>query len=311
MRIHPLRPFENHSFPAADFVLQSSQTAALLDLVIPGYNAGLPPIEATLSNSYKSYPYEHRPPDVLHRGWNRLLPLYPRENVPAFDFRDDCAWSFADPRKDANTPSFQVMSCDVEPLTYTASEIMPLTSFLRPDPTHGESQLEPIPIPVQTRELVTPLEVHRHPKARESRVARGRKLADSKICTVPGCETKQQSNGKCMRHGGGKRCLASGCGNGAQARGLCKRHGGGARCTVQGCDRSSQSGGLCRTHGGGKLCIAPGCKKGAQRNGKCTSHSSRKCAVDGCSNTQHCGGVCRRHGSLKKEAKRKLAKTSM
>ncbi|KUF83945.1 WRKY transcription factor 19 [Phytophthora nicotianae] len=116
-----------------------------------------------------------------------------------------------------------------------------------------------------------------------------------KKCEVAGCNTKKQSNGRCIRHGGGRRCLVEGCTRGAQTMGRCKRHGGGARCTFQGCASSSQGGGLCRVHGGGKLCTAPGCKKGAQRQGKCATHASRKCKVLECSSIARCKGVCRRH----------------
>ncbi|KAF4036766.1 hypothetical protein GN244_ATG11482 [Phytophthora infestans] len=117
----------------------------------------------------------------------------------------------------------------------------------------------------------------------------------SKNCEVAGCNTKKQSNGRCIRHGGGRRCQVEGCIRGAQTMGRCKRHGGGARCTVDGCTSSSQGGGLCRSHGGGKLCTAPGCKKGAQRQGKCAMHASRKCKVHDCSTNARCQDLCRRH----------------
>lgn len=114
-------------------------------------------------------------------------------------------------------------------------------------------------------------------------------------CQIAGCHTKKQSNGRCIRHGGGRRCVVQGCTRGAQSMGRCKRHGGGARCTIQGCTTSSQGGGLCRTHGGGKLCTAPGCKKGAQRQGKCATHTSRKCSVANCARNARAKGICSRH----------------
>ncbi|CAI5722256.1 unnamed protein product [Peronospora destructor] len=114
-------------------------------------------------------------------------------------------------------------------------------------------------------------------------------------CEVAGCNTKMQSKGKCIRHGGGRRCVVEGCTRGAQTMHRCKRHGGGARCKVEGCGTSSQGGGLCRAHGGGKLCTAPGCKKGAQRQGKCATHSSQKCRIDACSSVARCRGLCSRH----------------
>uniref|UniRef100_M4B3B5 WRKY19-like zinc finger domain-containing protein n=1 Tax=Hyaloperonospora arabidopsidis (strain Emoy2) TaxID=559515 RepID=M4B3B5_HYAAE len=114
-------------------------------------------------------------------------------------------------------------------------------------------------------------------------------------CAVAGCNTKMQSKGKCIRHGGGRRCVVEGCTRGAQTLRRCKRHGGGARCRVEGCKTSSQGGGLCRAHGGGRLCTAPGCKKGAQRQGKCSTHSSQQCRVDNCSSVARCRGLCNRH----------------
>lgn len=118
----------------------------------------------------------------------------------------------------------------------------------------------------------------------------------SSRCVSPGCSRTEQTNGLCIRHGGGRRCSVTDCNRGAQAQGRCKKHGGGTRCKVIGCSRSNQGGGFCRSHGGGKLCTYPGCKKGVQRKGYCSTHGgSRLCKITGCSRVDRGGGFCGQH----------------
>nr|CCA19628.1 conserved hypothetical protein [Albugo laibachii Nc14]CCA22878.1 conserved hypothetical protein [Albugo laibachii Nc14] len=118
----------------------------------------------------------------------------------------------------------------------------------------------------------------------------------SSQCVYPGCPRIEQTNGLCIRHGGGRRCSVIDCNRGAQAQGRCKSHGGGTRCKVIGCTRSNQGGGFCRSHGGGKLCTYPGCKKGIQRRGYCSAHGgARLCKIAGCSRIDRGRGLCAQH----------------
>ncbi|TDH68850.1 hypothetical protein CCR75_007703 [Bremia lactucae] len=176
-------------------------------------------------------------------------------------------------------------------VTNNTPTIEPISNWIAPMPSlcQGGSELPLLPFP-QTQDPLAFLRAH------ELTISCPQtKLKKLGNCQVAGCHTKKQKNGRCIRHGGGRRCTVSGCTRGAQSMGRCKRHGGGARCTMDGCNTSSQGGGLCRTHGGGKLCTAPGCKKGAQRQGKCATHASQKCRMDDCLRVARFKGVCSHH----------------
>ncbi|KAL3674368.1 hypothetical protein V7S43_000323 [Phytophthora oleae] len=202
------------------------------------------------------------------------LPIVPHQ--PTFDF-------------EIRSPSVRtelVSSHNVHAWSYNALCCIDPIPFTKPDPTEQHSKHDVLPLEVLSEVFALSLPKKRRQPKKPARRAK---------CEVDGCNTFKQSNGRCVRHGGGKRCTVEGCTRGAQTIGRCKRHGGGARCMVDGCSASSQGGGLCRSHGGGKICTAPGCKKGAQRQGKCTTHSLYVCSFDCCFRVARCRGFCSRH----------------
>lgn len=281
MNIYQQSLLEGRSFlrpSTPDAISNSSELSALLHLVIPGSDGLLPPIDMALINGYR--PIEHLEPGFMQ---SSALPL------PAS--------SPAGLSELIISHNVQVVSYNTEPLFAPVPSWIESKSFLRPDP--AVSFAVPQPDRVDAHDLVTLFEFNGDklmaPFQDKSKLKQLLPKKSKDKCAVAGCNTKKQSNGRCIRHGGGRRCVVEGCTRGAQTKGLCKRHGGGARCKVEGCGKGSQGGGLCRTHGGGKLCTAPGCKKGAQRYGKCATHSSNKCSVNDCSSVARCRGMCSRH----------------
>lgn len=93
-------------------------------------------------------------------------------------------------------------------------------------------------------------------------------------CNVEGCPSGAVGNGRCIRHGGGRRCAIDKCPHGARKSGLCWKHGtsltwipscrglyvstnvlcvgGSLRCKIPGCTNGRKSHGVCWKHGGGK-----------------------------------------------------------
>ena len=97
-------------------------------------------------------------------------------------------------------------------------------------------------------------------------------------------------------------CEELSCSKYAQSQGKCKRHGGGKRCSVDGCSKSSQGNNLCRSHGGGERCSREGCDKGAQYKQLCGKHGGgRRCRVEECDKHARGGGLCQFHGNMYKD----------
>ncbi|GMF42467.1 unnamed protein product [Phytophthora fragariaefolia] len=265
-------------------VISNNEFLALLNLVIPDYVAM---VEMEQAAGYKQSSSSFTCQSKVS------LSISPVQDVGAYPSVQSFAHSWWDVG-----PCIAPSVTNSKPFQEMAKSDEPQTSFILPEPVF-EAQSEAKLLFDQAHELVDPLELFQDSIGLLDQGAT--KLRHTSKCSIPGCNTKRQSHGRCMRHGGGKRCAIVGCTNGAQTKGVCKRHGGGARCKFQNCSKSSQSGGFCRTHGGGKLCVAPGCTKGAQRHGKCATHLSRKCSFPGCPRVERCGGFCGSHRPFKQQ----------
>ncbi|CAI5714958.1 unnamed protein product [Hyaloperonospora brassicae] len=287
---------------------------ALLNLVIPSPGVLLSPLNtASLIDDYDPMDYPFMPPSAAHED-----PLFPSppSSAPEFPWVPESLdlplhLTSVDPLagpaelivshdlQRLTEPMFDPSHCRIKSLALLYSDI-PLSAVPNEVPLLDEvdareliALFEDMDAPQDESQQTKPQQPQQLQQRQQQLLVACKKSKGK--CAVAGCNTKMQSKGKCIRHGGGRRCVVEGCTRGAQTLRRCKRHGGGARCRVEGCGTSSQGGGLCRAHGGGRLCTAPGCKKGAQRQGKCSTHSSQQCSAANCLSVARCRGLCNRH----------------
>jgi len=130
---------------------------------------------------------------------------------------------------------------------------------------------------------------------------RNKRKTDSKkpkLCTAPGCFTRDKGGGKCARHGGGYPCKSTGCKRIVAGATFCSNHGGTRKkkCSFEGCTKGDQGGGFCAAHGGGRKCIEKGCNRRDLGRGRCWSHGGgRRCSFETCKRSPVVNGFCRMH----------------
>jgi hypothetical protein len=100
-------------------------------------------------------------------------------------------------------------------------------------------------------------------------------------CVHPGCITKAQTRGLCVKHGAKDMCVHRGCTTKAQTRGLCVKHGANDMCVHRGCTTKAHRRGLCVSHGlytaqsmaKIKICQEPDCTSKVIVRGRCRKHN--------------------------------------